>query len=244
MSMARRRQLLLVVLFSVFLLQLLHLAESNHKHGHGRRGCGKTCKSTASCKKGLVCLQGECKDDPDKETTICKPLEPAPGQGQCRASGFLHAPKSSKGCKDCCQVGKSYPQFKCSPPVTKFTKAILTVNDFQPGGDGGGASECDSKFHSNNDLVVALSTGWFAKGKRCGRFVIIHAPSGKSVRARVVDECDSLRGCDAEHGFYPPCQPNLVDASPSVWRALGVSKNSDKFGWMDITWSDAQGASD
>ncbi|EFJ36195.1 hypothetical protein SELMODRAFT_26835, partial [Selaginella moellendorffii] len=227
--------------------------------------CGKTCKSTASCKKGLVCLQGECKDDPDKETTICNknknkkkkqpknpsdppssppeieapppPLEPAPGQGQCRASGFLHAPKSSKGCKDCCQVGKSYPQFKCSPPVTKFTKAILTVNDFQPGGDGGGASECDSKFHSNNDLVVALSTGWFAKGKRCGRFVIIHAPSGKSVRARVVDECDSLRGCDAEHGFYPPCQPNLVDASPSVWRALGVSKNSDKFGWMDITWS-------
>jgi len=53
----------------------------------------------------------------------------------------------------------------------------------------------------------------------------------------VVDECDSKRGCDAEHDFQPPCPNNVVDASKAVWKALGVPKRD--WGESDIHWSDA-----
>ncbi|KAG5041965.1 Putative ripening-related protein 1 [Glycine soja] len=57
------------------------------------------------------------------------------------------------------------------------------------------------------------------------------------VHAMVVDECDSKRGCDAEHDFQPPCPNNVVDASKAVWKALGVPKRD--WGESDIHWSDA-----
>ncbi|KAL5722023.1 hypothetical protein ACHQM5_005594 [Ranunculus cassubicifolius] len=127
----------------------------------------------------------------------------------------------------------TYPTYTCSPPVTNTTPAILTNNDFSEGGDGGAASECDEQFHQNSEFVVALSTGWYAGGSKCGRMIRINA-NGRTTTAKVVDECDSRNGCDVEHAFQPPCRNNIVDASNAVWNALGL--NID-VGQVGITWS-------
>ncbi|CAK9134432.1 unnamed protein product [Ilex paraguariensis] len=39
------------------------------------------------------------------------------------------------------------------------TNAVLTINSFEKGGDGGAESECDNKYHSDDTPVVVLSTG-------------------------------------------------------------------------------------
>nr|POF12202.1 putative ripening-related protein 2 [Quercus suber] len=95
---------------------------------------------------------------------------------------------------------------------------------------------CDDQFHSDDTPVVALSTGWLAN--RCSNSITIYG-NGKSVQAMVVDECDSTMGCDAEHAYQPPCPNNIVDASKAVWKALEVPEESDDWGKLDITWSDA-----
>ncbi|CAO2835648.1 unnamed protein product [Amaranthus hypochondriacus] len=150
--------------------------------------------------------------------------EPPPGE--CDPSGA-----------DCCKAGRSYPTYKCSPRVTGQTQAVLTLNSFAEGGDGGGPSACDGKYHSDSTPVVALSTGWYKGGSRCGKEITIRG-NGKSTKAKVVDECDSMVGCDEEHGYQVPCKNNIVDASKAVWKALGVSPNSPQYGQMPITWSD------
>ncbi|KAM7257275.1 hypothetical protein ACFE04_013016 [Oxalis oulophora] len=109
------------------------------------------------------------------------------------------------------------------------TEAVLTVNSFEKGGGGGGPSECDGHYHSNNERVVALSTRWYAGGSRCFKYITIYG-NGHSVNAKVVDECDSNAGCPN----------NDVDASSAVWKALGVSKTSPHYGYMDIHWADAK----
>jgi hypothetical protein len=114
----------------------------------------------------------------------------------------------------------------------------MTLNNFTEGGEGGDPSECDGKFHRNSERVVALSTGWYAEGKRCGDSIRIRA-KGRSVLAKVVDECDSLHGCDREHGYQPPCRPNIVDASQAVWDALRVT--GDDVGEYPIAWSPVSG---
>ncbi|KAK6804522.1 hypothetical protein RDI58_002306 [Solanum bulbocastanum] len=68
--------------------------------------------------------------------------------------------------------------------------------------------------------VVALSTGWYSGGDRCLNYITVRA-NGRSVKAKVVDECDSTMGCDDEHDYQPPCPNNIVDASKAVWEALG-----------------------
>ncbi|KAJ1381295.1 RlpA-like domain superfamily [Sesbania bispinosa] len=159
----------------------------------------------------------------------------------CRPSGMLRGKRPPRGqCNqendsECCKPGKFYPTFKCSPHVSHRTKAILTLNSFEEGGDGGGPSECDGKFHLDHTPIVALSTGWFNHRKRCLNNITIFA-NGRSVNAMVVDECDSTKGCDAEHDFQPPCLNNVVDASKAVWKALGVNSN---IGQLIIHWSDA-----
>ncbi|XP_047042690.1 uncharacterized protein LOC124646641 [Lolium rigidum] len=160
-----------------------------------------------------------------------------PSLGACQASGYLpgkagHCERSND--PDCCEDGKRYPQYHCSPPVTSSTKAVLTLNSFEKGKDGGGPSECDNAYHSDEEMVVALSTGWFKNMARCGHRIKITA-NGNSVYAKVVDECDSVYGCDDEHNYEPPCQNNIVDASPAVWNALGLDQN---VGELAITWSD------
>ncbi|KAL6001950.1 hypothetical protein ACLOJK_040514 [Asimina triloba] len=107
---------------------------------------------------------------------------------------------------------------------------------FEKGGEGGGPSACDGKYHNDNTPIVALSTGWFNKRKRCQKYIRISG-SGRSVVAKVVDECDSAVGCDKDHDFQPPCPNNVVDASEAVWKALGVKES--EWGWMHVTWTDA-----
>uniref|UniRef100_A0A453ISW0 Ripening-related protein 4 n=4 Tax=Triticinae TaxID=1648030 RepID=A0A453ISW0_AEGTS len=159
--------------------------------------------------------------------------------GKCHISGFLHG-KAGK-CNpehgsDCCASGHRYPQFKCSPPVSAETPAILTLNSFAAGGDGGGKSFCDNKFHPDSARVVALSSGWLRLDgtRRCNKMIRING-NGRSVLAKVVDECDSVNGCDAEHNFEPPCPNNAVDGSPAVWKALGLKESIGEF---KVTWSD------
>ncbi|KAK9276283.1 hypothetical protein L1049_005814 [Liquidambar formosana] len=117
---------------------------------------------------------------------------------------------------ECCEEGKLYTTYKCSPPLSSHTKAILTINSFEKGGDGGKPSRCDGKYHSNDKPVVALSTGWFNNMKRCHHSITIRA-NGRSVNAMVVDQCDSTMGCDREHVYQPPCPNNIVDASKAVF---------------------------
>ncbi|KAK2370864.1 Kiwellin [Trifolium repens] len=143
-------------------------------------------------------------------------------QSSCQPSGTLKC------------HGKSFSRFKCSPPVSSSTQALLTLNDFSKDGDGGSPSECDGHFHSNSERVVALSTGWYNGGSRCGRIIRIKARNGRSVTAKVVDECDSVNGCDGEHAGQPPCRNNIVDGSVAVWNALGL--NTD-VGVVQVTWS-------
>ncbi|KAK4849148.1 hypothetical protein QYF36_021424 [Acer negundo] len=116
--------------------------------------------------------------------------------------------------------------------------ATLTINSFAEGGDGGAPSECDNKYHPDNTPVVALSTGWYSGGSRCLNYINIYG-NGNSVKAKVVDECDSTMGCDSDHDYQPPCDNNIVDASKAVWQALGVDESSSDWGYMDIYWSDA-----
>ncbi|KAI9077836.1 hypothetical protein K1719_040182 [Acacia pycnantha] len=124
--------------------------------------------------------------------------------------------------------------YRCSPAVSSSTQAILTLNDFSEGGDGGDPSQCDERYHSNSESVVALSTGWYNKGSRCGKMIKITASNGRSTTAKVVDECDSVNGCDRAHAGQPPCRNNIVDGSQAVWDALGL--NSD-VGEAHVTWS-------
>ncbi|KAK9100975.1 hypothetical protein Scep_024405 [Stephania cephalantha] len=160
----------------------------------------------------------------------------------CQMSGKVRGTKPPPGqCNkendsDCCKQGQLYPVYKCSPQVTGSTKAILTINSFQKGGDGGGPSECDNHYHSDDTPVVALSTGWFNHLQRCFHNITISG-NGHSVVAMVVDECDSTAGCDKDHDYQPPCRNNIVDASKAVWKALGVDESN--WGELDITWSDA-----
>ncbi|XP_037441993.1 putative ripening-related protein 4 [Triticum dicoccoides] len=161
------------------------------------------------------------------------------GGGSCHVSGYL--PGQSGNCNPehgstCCVNGHRYPQYKCSPPVSAETPAILTINSFAEGGDGGGKSFCDNRYHKDSELVVALSTGWLRLDgtNRCNKMIRING-NGQSVTAKVVDECDSVYGCDKEHNFEPPCPNNDVDASPAVWKALGLNGNIGEF---KVTWSD------
>ncbi|KAL8162498.1 hypothetical protein V2J09_013987 [Rumex salicifolius] len=167
---------------------------------------------------------------------------------QCRPSGTLigtQAPEDEcdPSGSDCCEAGQSYTTYQCSPQVSGTTSATLTLMEgkeadegiFEDGGDGGAPSACDGMYHSNNNPVVALSTGWYEGGSRCGKEVVING-NGMSVRATVVDMCDSTMGCDKDHGYQPPCRNNIVDGSMAVWEALGVPMSQ---GEMQVTWSDA-----
>ncbi|CAM0957832.1 unnamed protein product [Alopecurus aequalis] len=106
--------------------------------------------------------------------------------------------------------------------------ATMTLNGFQAGESGGGPSECDGQYHSDNKMLAALSTGWYAGGRRCQRMISIRSTqNGRTVLARVVDECDSTHG---------NCKDNIVDTSVAVWKALGLDTN---IGEVPVTWSDS-----
>ncbi|XP_076906992.1 putative ripening-related protein 1 [Bidens hawaiensis] len=121
--------------------------------------------------------------------------------------------------------GFDHSAYKQRSLLASGTKATMTMNSFEKGGDGGGPSECDEQYHSNSFLIVALSTKWYNHGQRCFKYINIYYKD-TSVRAQVIDECDSNRDCG----------DNIVDASYAVWVALQVS-DSD-WGETEITWSD------
>ncbi|XP_010910199.1 kiwellin-1-like [Elaeis guineensis] len=157
----------------------------------------------------------------------------------CKPTGYLRGKAgkcNTKNQSECCKAEEKYPQYRCSPPVTEATHATMTINSFEEDGDGGGPSECDGKYHSDKKRIVALSTGWYKNGSRCGKKIRIHA-NGKSVLAKVVDECDSVNGCDTAHDFQPPCDNNIVDASRAVWKALKIPRS--QIGNYSIAWTDA-----
>jgi hypothetical protein len=91
--------------------------------------------------------------------------------------------------------------------------------------------------HLNKERLVILSSGWLRLDgtNRCNKKIRIRAKNGRSVRAKVVDECDSVNGCDEEHGFGPPCRNNVLNASPGVWKALRLNGT---IGEVKVTWSD------
>ncbi|CAN6282657.1 unnamed protein product [Urochloa humidicola] len=158
----------------------------------------------------------------------------------CQSNGSIRGKSGDcnpENGSECCKDGQRYTTFACSPPVVSSgTRAKLTLNSFADGGDGGGKASCTDSFFEDDVKVVALSTGWFDGRSRCKKNIVIQAANGRSVTAKVVDECDSLHGCDDEHNFEPPCANNIVDGSPAVWKALGL--NTDD-GEVPITWSDA-----
>lgn len=204
-----------------YLSLFLIVGTANFTPAKAQSSCNGPCKTLNDCAGQLICINGKCGDDPDVGTHTCGGGGGG-GGGSCRPSGTLRC------------GSKSYPQYSCSPPVSSSTAAKLTWNDFSEGGDGGGPSECDNKYHDNSESVVALSTGWYAGGSRCGRMIRIVAENGRSTRAKVVDECDSRYGCDKEHDNQPPCHNNIVDGSDAVWKALGLDVD---VGVVSVTWS-------
>ncbi|KAM0854877.1 hypothetical protein ACQ4PT_022471 [Festuca glaucescens] len=106
--------------------------------------------------------------------------------------------------------------------------ATMTLNGFGPGESGGDPSECDGQYHNDNEMLAALSTEWYAGGRRCFKMISITSKgNGRTVQARVVDECDTRHGA---------CKSNIVDTSIAVWKALGLDSN---IGEVPVTWSDA-----
>ncbi|CAN4125696.1 unnamed protein product [Withania somnifera] len=131
---------------------------------------------------------------------------------------------------NCCKQGKTYTTYKCSPLVIGNAKAVLTQNSFRKGGDVGGPSKCDNQYHYDDTPVVSLSTRWYSGGDRSAlnttvtpslNYITVSA-NGRSVKAKVVGECDSTMACDDEHDYQPPCPNNIVDASKAEWEALGI----------------------
>nr|TKW15787.1 hypothetical protein SEVIR_5G260900v2 [Setaria viridis] len=159
------------------------------------------------------------------------------------AAARHHADKPDPPCGSGADVALSVPGMRhekghphhhpsnCSSPAVPErggTPAAMTVSgfQFQQDEDGGLPAACDGRYHSDRDMLAALSTGWYAGGRRCHRRIrFASARTRRAVEAEVVDECDSRRGCGC----------NVVVTSPAVWKALGLDTN---VGEVPVTWSD------
>jgi len=100
--------------------------------------------------------------------------------------------------------------------------AVMALTSFEDGDP----AECDGKYHSDGELIAALSTVWFAGGSMCHRRIRItnSLPNGLNLVAEVVDECDTQSGC----------KDNMIATSKRVWDALGLDTN---IGEVPVTWS-------
>ncbi|KAK8502946.1 hypothetical protein V6N13_100244 [Hibiscus sabdariffa] len=160
----------------------------------------------------------------------------------CHSGGEVtgHAPPpgacNTADSSACCADGQVYDIYDCSPPVSHHTKANLTLQSFNYGGAGGQPANCDGQYHSDDDLIVTLSTGWCDSGRRCNKSINIRG-NGRRVRAKIVDECVSSGGCDDAHNYKPPCGNTIVRATKAVWSKLGVPET--QWNTLVIHWSGA-----
>ncbi|CAN6293140.1 unnamed protein product [Urochloa humidicola] len=158
-------------------------------------------------------------------------------QTPSRAAARHHHPEPADDpCRDGADASAGLLRHKdprCSSPAVSLkkggggTSAVMTVNGFEKGQEGGGPAACNGHWHSNREMIAALSTRWFAGRRRCHKPIrITSVRTGRSVVATVVDECDSSHGCGN----------NVVDTSKAVWDALGLDTD---VGVVPVTWSDA-----
>ncbi|GJY71956.1 putative ripening-related protein 2 [Tanacetum coccineum] len=85
---------------------------------------------------------------------------------------------------------ETYTTYRRSLLAMGKTRATMTINSFEKGGDGGGASECDEQYHSNNQRIVALSTKWYDNG---------HSLGGLQVSKVMGRDCTYCQTLDAIH---------------------------------------------
>ncbi|KAJ1255544.1 hypothetical protein BS78_K189000 [Paspalum vaginatum] len=117
----------------------------------------------------------------------------------------------------------------CTPAAGRGTPAVITIRvqarrERRRAGDVRRA--LPQQRRADRGIVHGL-TEWYAGARRCHRNIrITSACHGRSVEARVVDECDSRR-C---------CRHSIVDSSPAVWRALGLDTD---VGEVHVTWANA-----
>ena len=95
----------------------------------------------------------------------------------------------------------------------------MSPHDYQCGGP----SECDNNDHSDQEMVVALSTGWYSHGSRCLKNIGINA-NDNSILAKVVDECDYVNGCDPRVGLA-----QFVDRPSELWIVVGSGSFQIRF---------------
>ena len=130
--------------------------------------CTDSCSWPGHCAGAACSTHDDCSDDLTCANKVCggggAAATTARPSSTCAISGYLTGTPGT--CNQahmahCCIQGTKYPQYRCSPPVstTQNTTAILTLNSFELGGDGGGAGACTGKYYSNSIRVVALSTG-------------------------------------------------------------------------------------
>lgn len=132
---------------------------------------------------------------------ICLAINGVSALSRCHMSSYLTG-KSGKSNREngseCCVACHRYPQFRCSPPVSVKTPAVLTLNSFVADGDGGGPPYCDGRYHSDRELVVALSSGWlWLDGRaRCNKMVRVRlsAPTGSTPWPRWSTSATGLTG--------------------------------------------------
>jgi hypothetical protein len=96
----------------------------------------------------------------------------------------------------------------CTASLLVGVPAVMTLNGFQQGEGGGGPAACDGQYHSDEELIVSLSSEWFDGGARCGKQILIWYSSNFHIFATVVDECSD---CD-----------NEVGASAHIWRNFNI----------------------
>ncbi|KAK1290760.1 hypothetical protein QJS10_CPB18g01683 [Acorus calamus] len=187
----------------------------------------------------LVCVNGEC-NNANPQAPICPVLPPSPPPATPPSSPPAVSPSTTPS-QTCLPSGAavckfiSYPLYNCSPPTTSpTTQATLTFNLL----DGPGslfAPSCDGMRHTQFEVVVAISTGFFNSGNLCGKHIQIKVASGREVVAKVVSQCNSASGCRGALSLNPPCSNNVIEGTRAVFRALGLPlRGSQTVQWTTV----------
>uniref|UniRef100_A0A8I6YFA1 Ripening-related protein n=1 Tax=Hordeum vulgare subsp. vulgare TaxID=112509 RepID=A0A8I6YFA1_HORVV len=115
-------------------------------------------------------------------------------------------------------------QVSCAIGQTYTFSAVMSVNGFDKGEEGGPAS-CDGQYHSDDQFLVSLGTMWYGPDNRCGKTIRIRSSDEVYVVAMVVDECGRESGCGE----------NEISTSAAVWKAFGLDTG---VGEVFVSWSD------